>query len=249
MFTVFMIGMAGAGKSYLTKAFSELAQKHQYNVVTVNLDPGAFNLVYDPDVDIREYVKLEEVMNRYSLGPNGALIASSDLVALNLDKIKADIEAQKPDITIIDTPGQMELFAFRESGSVIVNTLKEENSFIAFLLDSNYVKNATNFASAIFLSAAVQFRFDIPIIHVLNKVDLIEKEELSKLLTWIENPDLLYENFFKKEKGTIGQLAEKLYGLIEDLSAFSKLIPVSAMEYTGIDDLYAIVEEIFPADE
>ena len=48
MFTVFMIGMAGAGKSYLTKAFSDTVKQHQYNVVCANLDPGAFNLVYPP---------------------------------------------------------------------------------------------------------------------------------------------------------------------------------------------------------
>ncbi len=244
-----MVGMAGSGKSYLTKALSELSQSHRYNVVTVNLDPGAFNLVYEPDVDIRDYVKLEGVMQQYNLGPNGALIASSDLVALNLDKVKEEIESYKPEITIVDTPGQMELFAFRESGSVVVNTLKDENSYIAFLMDSNYVKTPTNFASALFISAAVQFRFDIPLLHVLNKIDLIDKDELSNLIEWTKYPDLLYENFFNREKGIKGQLAEKLYGMINELDAFSKLIPTSAKESIGIDDLYAIIEEVYPADE
>jgi ribosomal protein S18 acetylase RimI-like enzyme len=34
----------------------------ELDAITVNLDPGAENLPYEPDVDIRDWISLEEVI-------------------------------------------------------------------------------------------------------------------------------------------------------------------------------------------
>jgi len=44
----------------------------------INLDPGVEELPYTPQTDVREYVNVRDVMRRYGLGPNGALIKSID---------------------------------------------------------------------------------------------------------------------------------------------------------------------------
>jgi len=41
------------------------------DVMAINLDPGAPSLSYSANVDIRDYIKVEDVMEEYSLGPNG----------------------------------------------------------------------------------------------------------------------------------------------------------------------------------
>ena len=109
MYLIFTIGTAGSGKSLLTSAFSDWLKLKKQKVISVNLDPGVLSLPYTPDIDIREYVSLEEIMDKYELGPNGALIMAADLVADQIEKISKEIEELQSDIVLVDTSGQMEL--------------------------------------------------------------------------------------------------------------------------------------------
>jgi GTPase SAR1 family protein len=126
MFIVFIIGTAGSGKSLLTASFSEWLKMSKQNVTVVNLDPGALKLPYSPDVDVRNYVNVGDLMEKYGLGPNGALIMAADLIADEIDEISREIEDLTSDIVLVDTSGQMELFAFRASGPYIATELTKE---------------------------------------------------------------------------------------------------------------------------
>jgi GTPase SAR1 family protein len=98
MLVVFIIGTAGSGKSQLTAAYGQWLKMSKQNVSVVNLDPGASKLPYSPDVDVRDYVDVGTVMEDYSLGPNGALVMASDLVADQIEKISQEIEELNSDI-------------------------------------------------------------------------------------------------------------------------------------------------------
>ena len=39
-----------------------------------NLDPAAKRFEYEPSIDLRELISLEDVMEEMDLGPNGGLI-------------------------------------------------------------------------------------------------------------------------------------------------------------------------------
>ena len=136
MSLVFIIGTAGSGKSLLTAAFNEWLKLSKQNVITVNLDPGVLTLPYTPEIDIRDYIKIEQLMEQYELGPNGALIMAADLIAEETDRLGDEIASFRPDIVLIDTPGQMELFAFRASGPYIASELTKEPKAIIYLFDS-----------------------------------------------------------------------------------------------------------------
>jgi GTPase SAR1 family protein len=68
----------------------------EISAITLNLDPGSKTMPYVPDIDIRDYIVLDEVMNEYGLGPNGAMILSSDLMVNYLDDIKDEIDEYSP---------------------------------------------------------------------------------------------------------------------------------------------------------
>ena len=40
----------------------------------MNLDPAAEDFAYKPDLDIKDLISLEDVMEEIGLGPNGGLI-------------------------------------------------------------------------------------------------------------------------------------------------------------------------------
>ena len=79
MYMVFIIGTAGSGKSRLTAAYSDWLKMSKQDVAIVNLDPGVSVLPYSPEVDVRDYVDVGNLMEQYNLGPNGALIMAAEM--------------------------------------------------------------------------------------------------------------------------------------------------------------------------
>ena len=68
--------------------------------ITLNLDPGVGKLPYSPDVDVRDYVDLNSLMEQYELGSNGSLIMANDLIATKIDEIQTEIEYHKSRLSI-----------------------------------------------------------------------------------------------------------------------------------------------------
>jgi len=244
MFIAFIIGTAGSGKSLLTAAYSEWLKMQKQDVATVNLDPGVLELPYSPDVDVRDYIDVVSLMDEYKLGPNAALIMAADLIAEEIDKITAEIEALNPDIVLVDTPGQMELFAFRASGPYIVSEMTKEPKAIIYLFDSVFCLNPLNYVSNLFLSAAVYNRFLTPQIHVLSKCDLIDSENVNRIVDWSAKPKILEDAIEQKLSGTKRILSREIMKAIYNLGMRFLLIPVSAKTNEGMINLNVALERV-----
>jgi hypothetical protein len=249
MFIVFIIGTAGSGKSMLTAAFSEWLKISKQNVAVVNLDPGVLTLPYSPDVDVRDYVNVEDLMEKYGLGPNGALIMAADLIADEIEQISKEIEELKSDIVLVDTSGQMELFAFRASGPYIATELTKEPKAIVYLFDAVFSVNPLNYVSNLFLSTAVYNRFFLPQVHLLSKSDLLPKEEVDKIVDWSANPNALETSIEQKLEGTKRLLSRNVMRAIYQLGLKFLLTPISAKTNEGIINFNTSLERILAGGE
>ncbi|KYK27844.1 hypothetical protein AYK20_01800 [Thermoplasmatales archaeon SG8-52-1] len=196
---VYFIGTAGSGKSTLTYNFQQWMSLRELDAITVNLDPGAENLPYEPDVDIRDWISLKEIMDTYGLGPNGAQIACADMLALNTDDIKKSIEAFKSDYILMDTPGQLELFVFREAGKYIIKFLNPTRSIVAYLLDPGLAKTPSGFISQLLLSITTNFRLGQSQVNILSKADMLSEKQLNLIEKWANNPKELNNSLEKEE--------------------------------------------------
>lgn len=246
---IYFVGTAGSGKSSLTATFQKWMVQNNYDAITVNLDPGVENLNYTPDVDIREWIILSEIMQEYNLGPNASQIVSADLLAFKIQEVKEIIDEFETDYVLIDTPGQMELFTFRQSSKHIIETLGKNNSLIAFLFDPFLSKSPSGFISQIMLCATTQFRFTLPISNVLTKIDMLKKEEIEKIMNWVENPYELYADIINEGKGMQTQLSIDLFKILEDIGVYKKLIKTSSKTFEGIEDLYNEIQQVFYGGE
>ncbi len=244
MFLIFMLGTAGSGKSLLTAAFSQWLKLSEQDVATVNLDPGVLTTPYDPDLDVRDYVNINKLMEEYQLGPNGALVLAADIIAEQVDTLNAAITDMNADLILLDTPGQMELFAFRASGPFIAKELTDELKAIVYLFDSIFSLDPVNFVSNLFLSAAVYNRFLLPQIHALSKCDLLPPDKTECILNWATHPDALETAIEKNVQGTKRLLSRDLMHTIHRLGLGFPLIPASAKTNEGLIGLNGLLERI-----
>jgi hypothetical protein len=242
---IFTIGTAGAGKSLLTAAFAEWLRIAKQEAISVNLDPGALKLPYTPDVDVRDFVRIDELMDKYELGPNGALVMAADLIADQIETITREVEDFESDIVLVDTPGQMELFAFRASGPFIASELTNQPKAIVYLFDSLFSLNPLNYVSNLFLSAAVYNRFLIPQIPVLSKIDMLEQKDVNTLVDWSAKPQALESAIEEKLSGTRRLLSRNMMHAIYQLGLRFLLTPVSAKTNEGMLTLNTALERVF----
>jgi GTPase SAR1 family protein len=246
---LYFTGCAGSGKSTLTQGFKLWMDKIGYNAIAINLDPGTERIPYPAEIDVRDWFQLSDIMQEYGLGPNGAQIVAADMIALRVGEIKDIVEELDCDYILVDTPGQMELFTFRECSNIIIKSLNEEKSAIVFLFDPMLSTTPSNFVSQILLGATTQFRFYIPSINVLSKIDMLEEQQLERILEWSRNPEALYDALIAETPDMRGELNVELFRAFEGLRTFKELIPISSAEMTGMEDLYSMVQQIFAGGE
>jgi len=250
----YFIGTAGSGKSSLTGLLRDYIAKRdpEISAITLNLDPGVKTMPYTPDIDIRDFIVLEEVMAKYELGPNGAMILASDLMVNFLDDLKYEIDEYNPDWILVDTAGQLELFAFRETGPLIASSLGfgSIQRAVSFLFDSNLVMRPNGFISTLLLAASVQFRFrNIPQINVLSKVDLLSEEQIEMIINWSQDFRALDDSTNERESGLIRELSMLLSEVFSQLGSTSELISCSIKEEQGLDYLFGYLQRIFDSDK
>jgi len=229
----FVTGTAGSGKSLLTSALKNWYVNRGEDAIAVNLDPGVVELPYEPDVDIRDRIQLQEVMQDYGLGPNGALILAADLAATKLGEIQEEIDSYQAENVIIDTPGQTELFAFRESGEFIVRELKADSKLLMFLVDPLLANTPSNFLSLALLSASVGLRLRVPKITVLTKRD-IARDGVKRITEWSRDTKLFEDALSATKDGEQYSLYSELFRSIRRLSFGADLYPVSSTTQEGM---------------
>ena len=246
---VYFIGTAGSGKSTLTSLCNQWIKQRGIDAIIVNLDPGAENLPYSPDVDIRDWISISEVMETYELGPNGAQIACADMAALNTFDIKESIDSFKTDFVLIDTPGQLELFVFRESGKYLIDNFLPKQSAIVYLIDQMLCKNPTLFVSQMLLSYITHFRLGISQINVLSKTDLLQSSQVEQLINWSVDIEYLKNEVYKEKASMYRELNEQIMNVLDHFQIGEKLIPTGKKDFLGIDDIYTQIQLLFQGGE
>ncbi len=174
---------------------------------------------------------------------------AADLIAEEADRLGEEITSFNPDFVLIDTPGQMELFAFRASGPYIAAELTKEPKALIYLFDSVFSANPLNYVSNLFLSAAVYNRFFLPQVPILSKCDLLPSEDANRIVDWSANPKALETAIEEKLKGTKRLLSRDMMRVIYRLGLRFLLIPVSSKTNDGLINLNAALERIFTSGE
>ena len=243
-YTIFMLGTAGSGKTVLTRTLLDWFSEKNLNVATLNLDAGVKRLPYNPDIDVRDMINIDNLTEKLNLGPNGAMIASMDLIATKMADIKEEIEYIRPEYLLIDTPGQIELFAYRSSGRLVSSIIAEDSQPVSvFLIDPSLVLRPEGFSSVLLLSVSVAFQLSLPQLVTISKQDMIEKEQMDNLEEWIDSPETLVTAIQSSGQVSLSQqLGISIIEILEQYKMSGDLIPISANTGYNIDTIIGLME-------
>ena len=237
---IIITGTAGSGKSLLTSRLVQWYRDTGAFPASLNLDPGSVKLPYEPDVDVRNYVDITELMDNYDLGPNGSLVMASDMIATKLDEIQTEIDELNPEYLIIDTPGQIELFAFRASGPYFVSNLRAEEKATIFAFDGALVSTPINFVSVSLLASSVKLRLKTTEINALTKRDLVI-EKLPQILEWSGSAYALDDALAAEKDAEYSLLSRELGRSLSKAGFGQAVIAVSSLTMSGMVNLVGAI--------
>ncbi|KAI9208539.1 uncharacterized protein BJ171DRAFT_438055 [Polychytrium aggregatum] len=221
-----VVGPPGSGKSTYCHGISQFYRAIERDVAIVNLDPANDGLPYEADIDIAELITLDDAMEVYGLGPNGAMIFCMEYLEKNIDWLVEKLQTLDGKYIIIDCPGQVEIFTNHPSMRNIIDVLSRQHDYrlcAVHLVDAHYCTDPAKYVAMLLLSLKAMMQLELPHVNILSKVDLMEAYGTLafNLDYYTEVQDLSYllqrlntDNFGRK----FTKLNEALCELIEEFS-------------------------------
>lgn len=159
----------------------------------VNLDPAAESFDHAPDLDIKDLISLEDVMEEMGLGPNGGLVYCFEFLLENLDFLTEALDGLTEEYLIIfDMPGQIELYTHIPILPALVRFLGQPGALdirlcATYLLEATFVVDRAKFFSGTLSAMSAMMLLEVPHLNILSKMDLVQgqvrKRDIKRFLT------------------------------------------------------------------
>ena len=152
----------------------------------MNLDPAAENFEHAPDLDIRDLISVQDVMEELQLGPNGGLVHCFEFLIDNLDFITDSLDSLTEEyLIILDMPGQIELYSHLPLIPTLVRHLTRSGGLdmrmcVAYLLESAFIADRAKFFAGTMAAMSAMIALELPHINVISKMDLVKGQMRRK---------------------------------------------------------------------
>ncbi|KAH0551370.1 hypothetical protein GP486_007416 [Trichoglossum hirsutum] len=263
------VGMAGSGKTTFMQRINAYLHGKKEPPYVINLDPAVRSVPFESNIDIRDSVNYKEVMKQYNLGPNGGILTSLNLFATKIDQILAILEARaKPNPNnnatpiksiLVDTPGQIEVFVWSASGSILLDSLASSfPTVLAYIIDTPRTSSTSTFMSNMLYACSILYKTKLPMVLVFNKTDVqdagfakewmtdfeafqaaLRREEESGSFGGVEGG----EGALGGGSGYMGSLLNSMSLMLEEFYRHLSIVGVSSMTGAGVDEFFQAVAE------
>ena len=236
---VLIIGMAGSGKSTLTHRLNLHCYDNNIDSYFVNLDPAVLEVPYGVNIDIRDTINYKDVMSKHQIGPNSAILTCLNLFCTNIDKVVTFLEENRRKVKYIfvDTPGQIEVFTWSASGTIITQVLGSTfPTSILFSIDSvRCTADPLCFMSCILYATSIMCKTQLPMVLLFNKKDACDTD---KLFRWMRDPKSFEDDMTKHSDSYASVLNRNLSVILSEFYETMRCISVSSGSGEGINDLF-----------
>ncbi|XP_049865771.1 GPN-loop GTPase 1 [Pectinophora gossypiella] len=242
-----ILGMAGAGKTSFTRRLAGKVVDGSRPYL-VNLDPACREVPYPANIDIRDTVNYKEVMKQYGLGPNGGIVTALNLFSTKFGQVVNLIEkaGKKHKYCIIDTPGQIEVFTWSASGTIVSETLASSRpTVVVYVMDAVRSVSPVTFMSNMLYACSILYKTRLPFIVVMNKTDVVDN---SYAVEWMRDFEAFQDALDADGDGEggntyIGNLTRSMALALDSFYQGLKCCGVSAHTGQGLDEFFKLVDE------
>ncbi|CAF2148286.1 unnamed protein product [Rotaria magnacalcarata] len=239
---ILVLGMAGSGKTTFIQRINAHLHTEKTPPYVINLDPAVHELPYPCNVDIRDTVNYKQVMKQYSLGPNGAIVTSLNLFATTFDQLLSLLEKNqtKHRYFIFDTPGQIEVFTWSASGSIITEALGATYpTVIVYIMDTPRSSNPITFMSNMLYAVSILYKYRLPFIIVLNKTDIIHHRFA---LEWMNDFEL-FQSAIEQEHSYSTDLCRSLSLVLDEFYTNLRCVGFSSITGDGCKEFFDAIDD------
>ncbi|KAI9193439.1 GPN-loop GTPase [Polychytrium aggregatum] len=231
------MGPAGSGKSTYCSTMVGHCESLARVVHLVNLDPAAEKFTYEPTIDIRDLITLEDVVEELHYGPNGGLIYCLEFLINNMDWFEEELNNFDDDYLIIDCPGQIELYTHFPIMKRLVENMQRLGYRVCgvYCLDSQFIDDIPKYFSGVLSAMSAMVQLEIPHVNVMTKMDLLgDRAQSSRMERFLDpDPSLLAESANIETHSKFHGLNLALLRLIEEYNMVS-FLPLNIKEEESI---------------
>lgn len=190
---VLVMGPAGSGKSTFCASLMSHIKNVGRRAHYVNLDPAATEFSWEPTIDLKDLISLQDVMEELELGPNGGLVYCFEFLMDNLDWLDAELGDFEDDYLIIDMPGQIELYTHIPILPSLARHLEQLGFKLCatYLLESPFIIDKPKFFAGVMSAMSAMVMLEVPHVNILSKIDLIKNDIKRADLKRFLDPDPL----------------------------------------------------------
>ncbi|KAG8533282.1 uncharacterized protein KY384_002065 [Bacidia gigantensis] len=149
---------------------------------------------------------------------------------------------------IVDTPGQIEVFVWSASGSILLESLASSfPTVIAYIIDTPRTSSTSTFMSNMLYACSILYKTKLPMILVFNKTDVKDAEFAKEWMTDFEAFQAALRNEEASQSGGgsgyMSSLLNSMSLMLEEFYRHLDVVGVSSMTGDGVTEFFEAVQK------
>ena len=151
-----------------------------------------------------------------------------------------DKRASQLKYILVDTPGQIEVFTWSASGSIITESIASSYpTVVVYVIDTPRTTNTTTFMSNMLYACSVLYKTKLPFVIVFNKSDIVKHDFAIKWMTDFES----LQEAVQKESSYMSNLTRSMSLMLEEFYNNLKCVGMSAVTGAGLSDFFNSIND------